>query len=76
MKKKQANPESSIGVKELKDGSLDWTTPNFDIHIPNYKAGEKYEVLVFDSREEENAFIEGQEFDFWYEVLAYIETWN
>ena len=76
--KKQANPESKIGYVELEDGSLDWTTPNFDLHISNPKVGEKYEVLVFDSREKENdkAFIEGQEFYFWYEVLAYLETWN
>lgn len=76
--KKQVNPESSLGVKELENGALEWTTPNFDIYISNPEVGEKYSVLIFDSSKKDNdeAFIEGQEFDFWYEVLEYIECWN
>lgn len=76
--KKQANPESSLGPKELEDGSLDWITPNYDLHIEMPEKGNvAYTVFVFDSSKEgDEGWVEAQEFDFWYEVLEYIECWN
>ena len=76
--KKNVNPESTWGVKELEDGSLDWITPNYDLHVETAKkGGEKYVVFVFDSSKEgDEGWVEAQEFDFWYEVLEYLEGWN
>ena len=80
-KKKPANPESKWGPKELEGGDIDWTTPNFDIHIQNPEPGDldqEYTVTVFDSRIKNNddAFVDSQGFWFWWEVLEYLEGWN
>ncbi len=79
MKKKQANPEESIGYKELDKGDIEWITPNFDIYIENAIMGNQaFIVNVFDSKEKDDnkALQESREFYFWWEVLEYIEGWK
>ena len=81
MKKKQANSESSLGVRGIDEGTLVWTTLNYDIYIEEcehyYENGgreKKYVVEVFDCRDK--LPVGDGSFFFWWEVLEYIECWN
>lgn len=79
MKKKQTNPESQVGFREVGNGDIEWMTPNFDIYIENAVKGDQaFIVNVFDSsiRRDDLALQESREFYFWWEVLEYIEGWN